>query len=137
MFKRPLVRVGMWLALAALFAWIYVESQRGPDLMGAIKQRLPADCELIGAWRATNWPKGNDNQPTYAMCDDGSATRTFLQVIGDIRTSANISADAVERLDDNAWLLRREVLTISPNGDLVISGVDEPDAAMTVPPIKR
>lgn len=137
MFKRPLVRVGMWLALAALFAWIYVESQRGPDYVAAIKQRLPAGCELVGAWRATGWPDGNDLQPTYALCDDGTpTTRVFVVVIGDIRTSASITTDVVERLDDRAWLRGQEVLTITPDGKLVISGVDEPDAAMTLQPIQ-
>ena len=121
------------LVLLAAIVWVVVQSRRGPDYASEIKQRLPSGCELVAAWRHQDWPNGAE--PTYALCDDGSADRTFVMLIGDIRTTASISMDKVTRVDVNAWLLGDEMLTIQPNGDLVISGVDEPDAAMTIPPI--
>lgn len=135
MFKRPLVRVGMWLALAALFAWIYVESQRGPDYVGAALKHVPHFCNVVGVWRDTSLPEASKQfWTTYVLCDDSEGVRNVISVLDGQTQYASIKT-LDERNSTEGQLMGGDVYRVNPDGSLTIS--DDAGEIATLTPAKH
>lgn len=117
MFKNPKVRAGIFIALAALFVWIYVDSQREPDYVAEALKQVPAECEVTGVWRDTQYPDQIVAQwkNTTIMCE--AAGSRHLITVFDSRDLEPHTAT----LNENNAVDNRDFYTVNADGTLTIA----------------
>lgn len=127
MLKNPKVRAGIFIALAALFVWIYVESNREPDHVAEALKEVPADCTVTGVWRDADYPGATtvDLKNTVILCEEPDS-RLVITVFDSDEFTTHTG-----ELDEQNAVNESDFYSINDDGSLTIA--DEQGPFKTLP----
>lgn len=133
--NKRVLRAGVWLVLIALAVWIFAESRRGPDYVGAALKHVPDGCNIVGVWRDTSLPEASKTfWTTYVLCDDSEGVRNAISVLDGQPQYASIKP-LDGRNATEGQLMGGDVYRVNPDGSLTIS--DDAGEIATLTPAKH